>query len=351
VPGAATPARAQNNLGLGPLSVRNQFPVRHAFLDYTPEAPATLPEGAWQLRYQFTLSNSFINTQSPLAGNAPAITGAEVEAGLTEANFPASGYGLYIDAETHRHRLRLGYGLGEALEVGLELGWISFGGGFLDSRITTVERAFGGLNEDRPFSPEDRFDFYVIRDGRFLRATSRTASGLPQDPVLNLKWNPSQGGAVLPAFTLALAYKHPLERQPGPERQAVSSGGADWSYTLLFSKAVGDVVGHFQVGRVMLDVPANTFAERLRHQMFALEFRLDAESSFLLQSVTQSSIFLRSEDYTSPDFDISRPTDVFVLGYRHLSQTSLFELGLVEDYNQQRNEADITFFIEWGWRW
>jgi hypothetical protein len=354
---AAAPVRAVDNTGLGPLSVRNQFPVALAFLSYTPENPRPLPAGAVQFRYQFTLTNSFVNTQSPASLNTPQITAADVAAGLTAANFPATGYGVYLDAETQRHLLRLQYGLSDSLELGLELAWVRFGGGFLDSRIQGVEGFFGGLNEDRTFAVEDRFDFYVAQDGALLRASSQPASGVFQDPVLNLKWNWSEGGEVLPAFTVKLSYKHALESAPSGARALVASGGSDTGTYILLSKAVGSVVGHFQWGHTRLEVPPNplsgvpTFAKLLRHRVFGLEFRLDGERSVVVQSATQSSIFQRSGGPGAIDFDISGFTDVLVMGYQSHAGGTLLEYGLIEDYNQLRNEADITFYFEVGWRW
>jgi hypothetical protein len=354
--GAAAPVRAADNTGLGPLSVRNQFPVTLRFLSYTPDAPATLPGGTVQLRYQFELTNTFVNTQSPLANNGPVIDSTRLQGPPLDpaTDFPATGYGVYIDVESRRNLLRLDYGLFDSLELGLELAWVSFGGGFLDSRIEGVERFFGGLNVDRPYAPRDRFDFYVTRDAgtsnAFLIGSSTPISNVMQDPVASLKWNLSEGGDVLPALTVKLSYKKPLERQPSGDRALVSSGGADSGYYFLISKAVGDVVGHIQFGTTHLEVQPNTFADTLRHRMFGLEFRLDAENSLLVQSVTQSSIFLRSNMPGTPDFDISRPTDVMVLGYKHVGSW-LFELGTLEDYNQQRNESDITFYFQTGWRW
>jgi Protein of unknown function (DUF3187) len=349
---ALTPlsARAADNFGLGPLSVRNQFPITLRFLDYTPDAPGTLPSGTVQLRYQYELTNTFINTQSPLANNGAVIDTPAVLAGLTAANFPPSGYGLYIDVESRRQLVRLDYGLFDSLEVGLELAWLSFGGGRLDSRIEGVERFFGGLNPDRNYSPRDRYDFYVARDGALLTGSSQPFSNVMQDPVLNLKWNLSEGGEVLPALTLKLSYKRALDDTPMGEHALVSSGGNDAGYYLLISKAVGDVVGHIQFGATHLQVQPNTFASTLRHRMYGLEFRLDPANSLLVQSVTQSSIFLRPALPGTSDFDISRPTDVLVLGYRHVG-TWVVQLGTIEDYNQQRNEADITFFLELGVRW
>jgi Protein of unknown function (DUF3187) len=356
----AGPALAVDNTGLGPVSIRNQFPITLRFLDYTPEPPATLRNGTVELRYQFELTNTFINAESPLANNSTVITQTQVSAGLTPANFPTNGYGVYVDAEMRRQVLRLNYGLADSVEVGLEMAWVTYGGGFLDSRIESVEHAAGGFNKDRQFSDRNRFDFYVTKDqgvagsehfNSFVIGSSQPATNVMQDPVFNLKWNLSQGGDVLPALTVKLSYKRALERQPTGERALVASGGSDFGYYFLFSKAVGDVVGHIQVGQTQLQVTPNTFADRLRHRMFGIEFRLTAESSFLLQSVTQTSIFLRNDQPGSRDFDISRPTDVFVFGYKHLSRTFLFEIGGIEDYNQQRNEADITFYFSTGWRW
>ncbi len=121
---------------------------------------------------------------------------------------------------------------------------------------------------------------------------------------------------------------------------------------MLLAKAVGSVVGHLQLGTTRLEVAPNTFAERLKHRMFGLEFRIGAEDSIILQSVTQTSIFLRNDVPGSLDFNLSRSTDVGVIGYKHVSRGGfLFELGTIEDYNQQRNESDITFYFELGARW
>jgi hypothetical protein len=347
----ATPARAVDNFGLGPLSIRNQFPVTLSFLTYTPDTAMTLPSDGFRFRYQYALTNTFINTQSPLARNPPVIDAEVVRGGLTGQNFPPSGYGLYLDTEGTRHLFRLAYGLADSLEVELELAWVGFGGGFMDSNIEGVERLFGGLNQDRLYSHQDRYDFYVVRDRTLLQSGSEAFSRTAQDPVVNLKWNLGEGGDVLPAFTVKLSYKSPLQHDPAGKRRLVSSGGTDYGYYFFFSKAVGDVVGHFQLGTTRLEVAPDTFAERLRHRMFGLEFRLNLEHSLVLQSVTQTSIFIRSDDPRSQDFSLSRPTDVVILGWKHRSAGGfLFDLGLVEDYNQQRNESDITLFLELGWK-
>ena len=56
------PARTRN-AGLGPLEVRNHYPVTHAYLWMYPENTATLPDGEALTSYSFSMANTFVNTQ------------------------------------------------------------------------------------------------------------------------------------------------------------------------------------------------------------------------------------------------------------------------------------------------
>lgn len=346
-------ASAAENGGLGPLSIRNQFPVTLGFLTYTPETVLTLPVDTFQFKYQFSITNSFINTQSPRNKSGPFIDSSAVSrsGGLVASDFAATGYGVYLDLETRRHHFRFNYALTESLEVGLELGWIGLNGGSLDSRIVSVEEFFGGLNQDRAFSDQNRFDFYVIRDGVFLQQSSQSFSSEPMDPVFNLKWTISEGGETLPAMAFKFSYKYPLESNPNGSRALISSGGRDYGYYFLFSKEIGNVIAHLQFGITRLEVEPNTFSESLRHKMFGWEFRVDEKNSLIIQSISQTSIFSDANIQTNLDFSLATQTDVGVIGFKHLGDGFLYEFGMVEDYNQQRNEADITFYLELGWEW
>lgn len=346
------PASAMNNGGLGPLTIRDQFPITLPFLVYTPVAPLTLPDGVFRFSYQMALTNTFINTQSPLASSSPTITSVEVAAGLTAANFPATGYGLYVDVEAMRHVMRFDYGWSPDVELGLELALVSYGGGFLDSKIETVESLVGGLNEDRIYSDMNRFDYYVYKDGVAIHASSAEFSPVLQDPRLYLKWKLSDGGDVLPAFSLRLAYKPALDSNPTGGAALVNSGASDFGYYFMLGKAVGNVVGHFQWGFSRLGLKDQPYQSRIAHHLFGLEFRTSADSSWVLQSVTQSSLFIGDSVLVNlNDFILSRSTDVTMFGYKVNDHNWLWEWGLIEDYNQERNAADITLYFEMGWEW
>ena len=343
VAGGGFLAHTAENGGLGPLSIRNQFPVTLGFLTYTPEPVLTLPLDTFQFRYQYSITNSYINTQSPRNQTGPFIDSTAVSrsGGLVASDFAATGYGVYLDVEARRHQFRFNYAFTESLEIGLELSWIALGGGSLDSRIVSVEEFFGGLNRDRAFSEQNRFDFYLIRDGAFLLQSSQAFSSEPMDPVFNLKWTLSEGGEVLPATAIKLSYKFPLESNPDGSRALISSGGRDYGYYFLFSKEIGDVIAHIQFGITRLEVEPNTFSDSLRHKMFGLEFRVDEKNSLIMQSISQTSIFSDANIQTNLDFALASQTDVGILGFKTSGDGFLFEIGMIEDYNQQRNEDSL----------
>ncbi len=343
---------APDNGGLGPLSVRNQFPASLPFLNYTPETPNTLKSGDERLSYQVAVANTFTNTQAAAKNSSPLIDKATVLGGLSAADFPSTGYGAYIDMETTRQQVSWRYGLLDYLEFGVDLAWISFGGGGLDAGIESFESSIGALNKDRTHAPRNRFDYYLIRDGKFLVATSRSAYLVPQDPVFQLKWNWGDGGDLLPMVTVKATYKSPLQTNPGSPGNLASSGGTDYGYYLLLAKSIGSVVGHLQFGATQLEDHGGNFTTVLEHKLFALEWRTDDRNSWVFQVVTQSSLFRAADFRTNPgDFLLSRPTDVLVLGHKFQGDRFGFDVGLVEDFNQNQNETDIILFLQTGWTW
>ncbi len=345
-------ARGADNGGLGPFSVRNMFPVALPYLNFVPEPVLPLPESTLDISYQYAVANTFINTQYSKTSSNPVIRQPQVDAGLNAANFPAQGYGAYIDLESAVHTLRFRYGFTPSVELGLDQSWVTFGRGSLDNNIGGVETAFNGVNQSRSHATTNQYHYFLAKDGKLLIASEKAFDFVPQDPVFSLKWNWGEGGKLLPAVSLKLAYKSPLDAAESQPRSLVSSGKGDFGYYLMFSKSVGFVVAHFQIGETLLSTPHQQFAGALDHKLFGLEFRGSNANSFLLELVTQSSIFRRPPaDSIRDDFQISRPTDVVVMGWKHQRDGFKFDLGFVEDLNAQENETDIALFFSFGWKW
>jgi hypothetical protein len=345
---------ATDNSGLGPFALRSFFPPTLPFLDFVPEQAITIPESSFRVTYQYSVSNTFFNTESPARpGIADPITPEDVERGLTPDDFQPVGYGLFIDVEVERHLISLRYGLEADLEVGIDLAWVSFGSGQLDSAILETEEVFDAVNENLTIFEPGQFAYYVARNGEFIHATKEPFEFEAQDPVLNLKWNLGPGGDFLPAFSLKLSYKVPLDSSPEEPASFVNSGEADYHYSLIFSKRFGRLVTHFQFGKTKLNVPKNQFESGRTFRMFGVELQSSENNAYVLQMVSQSRLFKLPVDL-SPDtkeFNFSRPTDLVSLGVKHGRKGFLFSAGLVEDFNSAFNESDITLFLELGWQW
>lgn len=341
------------NGGLGPLETRSFFLPTLPFLDFTPDQALTMEAGASKLVYQYVVSNTYLNTEDPgRVDPDDPITNADVDAGLSASDFGTPGYGIYLDAEMDRHQIRFKYGVTGGIEFGLDLAWISLSGGNLDSTVLAVEDVFNAVNQDRVGVEEGRMDYYLAYNGEFIYATSTPFSMEPQDPVISLKWNLSRGGPFAPALSLKLSYKYPLESDPQAPRDVISSGNSDMGYSVLLGKRFGPLVAHFQQAKTQLNVPQNRFQSSRKYRMFALEYQFDDDDALVLQMVSQTGIFNPPTDTSidTRELVFSKQTELSSLGYKHGGKGFQFSAGLSEDLNSTQNEADISLYLELGWK-
>jgi Protein of unknown function (DUF3187) len=351
--GIALPVQAaDDNGGLGMLPIGDEFPIKLKFLIFAPERVQALPAGVVDVSYQFSVANTIVNTQFNPQNGSPKIAQSQVNAGLTSANFPSTGYGEYIRAETDRNLFRFRVGIGGGVELGLDQAWVSFGGGALDSTIGEVEGGFNGENPERRGFATNQFHYYVYNNGRALTATSTSVYNVPQDPVASLKWNLTGGGDILPAISIKFAYKAALDSAKSPERSLVSSGHDDSGYSVMLSKEIGKWVAHLQIGETFIGGGDTDYVSTLRHQIFGLEYRIDSRNSLVAQTSNETSVLnVGTVSATSADFATSRPADVLSAGFEHAGKVFHWDLGFSEDYISRDNTTDIVLFFDLGWKW
>ncbi len=345
---------APENSGLGPFYLRSFFPPALPFIDFYPEQALTIPESDLRVTYQYALSNTFFNTESPVRTDLPdPITSEDVDRGLTPDDFQPTGYGMFIDVEAVRHLVALRYGLRPDLEAGLDLAWVSFGGGGLDTTILRTERIFNSVNDNLEIFGQNYFAYYLTYNGEFIHATKDAFDLEAQDPVLSLKWNLGEGGAFLPAMAVKLAYKFPLDSSPEGPAGVVNNGEADTAYSVIVTKRFGILVAHFQLEKALLNDPLDRFESSRTFRMFAAEIQADEEHAYVIQFVSQSRLFKFPVDRSlgSLELNISRPTDLLSVGVKTGRRGFIFSAGLVEDLNSAFNETDIVLFMELGWQW
>ena len=176
------------------------------------------------------------------------------------------------------------------------------------------------------------------------------------EPVIGLKWGLSDGGSVIPALSLKLAYKVPNSERDGFYK-LTRSGGGDWGHYLILSKGYGSWLAYFGDGQSQIQENHN-LAKTLKHRFMAFEYRLGKNSSLLIQTVTQSSIFPKTHELRELEanqeqrnFNLVVPTNLFIGGYKLESNQLFWEMGFAQDYANYGNETDFVIFIETGMEW
>ena len=353
------------NFGLGPLEIRPQYLVNQPYLAMSPENTLTLKDGESRLSFGIEIANTFVNTQGPTG----QITKEEVARGLTLADFldkdgnTVKGFSLYLDAESKRKKIKYSYGLSNSLELKLELPFISFDGGNMDSTIESVHSMIGISNFKkggayRALSERNQYAYYVVKDGEFVYASTQQVYNVRGEPSMGLKWNLSEGGKVLPAATLKLTYKFANTDRNG-DQKLIRSGGVDWGHYLILSKGFDNWIVYFGDGQTRIGNNRG-FASSLSHRFMSMEYRFAEEDSFVFQTVSQSSIFPNSgassrstsgENQEQRNSNLSVPTSVSAFGYKFFTGTLFWETGFVQDYNNFGNENDFVLFWEMGVNW
>lgn len=198
-----THARISDLRSYGPLQTRSQNPLYLQFLALPMESPVTLNRHQFEAALSTTFSNTF-----------------EFSPGATTV--------VNLDMESWRHTVSLGFGVTDAVDVRLEVPFISNGAGFLDSFIQWYHNLVGLPNGGRNLVANRIFAYSVTQGGTALVSHSSKSAGL-SDLVLRGKWEVSR--SVKLPFKLALA---PYIKLPtGDEAAGFSSGHVDVGASLL----------------------------------------------------------------------------------------------------------------------
>lgn len=85
---------------------------------------------------------------------------------------------IVLDGESYRWTLSARYGLGERFEVGVEIPYILYGGGFLDGFIVGWHSTFNLPQGGRDFAPRNRLSYRYNKDGVQKLRVDHAESGI-----------------------------------------------------------------------------------------------------------------------------------------------------------------------------
>ena len=366
---ASTLSARTRNAGLGPLEVRNHYPVTQAYLWMYPESTATLPDGEALTSYSFSMANTFVNTQ----GSTQKITKTEYDRGIVASDFESGeaagqvvpNLGLYMDVESYRQNFRFKYGMSTSFEVSLEVPFLTMTGGVMDEYVEAFHAMVGvsdGEQEGayREYSDRNKFGFYIARNGELLVANDsgvfgETFLGKRGDTSLGAKWNVWEGGRIMPAFTLKLNYKV-ANGEKGDDGLA-SSGSDDHGYMMTFSKGFDPWFVYFGQGMTSFGSNPSWISDSVFHRFISLEWMMFSNQSLVIQNVIQSSIYPAEGNPSSDipeevrNYNLQASTALIMLGYKLQIYNLQLDTGFVQDYSNRGNETDFVVFFEVGLRW
>ncbi len=366
---APTLSARTRNAGLGPLEVRNHYPVTQAYLWMYPESTATLPDGEALTSYSFSMANTFVNTQ----GSTQKITKTEYDRGIVASDFESGeaagqvvpNLGLYMDVESYRQNFRFKYGMSASFEVSFEVPFLTMTGGIMDEYVEAFHAMVGvsdGEQEGayREYSDLNKFGFYIARNGELLVANDSgvfgdTFLGKRGDTSLGAKWNVWEGGRIVPAFTLKLNYK--VANGEKGDDGLTSSGSDDHGYMMTFSKGFDPWFVYFGQGMTNFGSNPNWISDSVFHRFISLEWMMFTNQSLVIQNVIQSSIYPAEGNPSSDipeevrNYNLQASTALIMLGYKLQIYNLQFDTGFVQDYSNRGNETDFVVFFEAGLRW
>lgn len=324
------PVQAEPGPGRGPLPIRDQFPPEMIALDLTPRSGGWLERGEWGLEIGLVHANSF-EISPDFDSRATDFLGGVYQ----------PDYTFIADGETTRAHVRIDFGVGSRVQLGLEVPVISHGGGFLDSLIDTTHETFGLPGNDRDERPNDQIEFdFISGASRFQLGDGTTELG---DLVVS-----AQVGLFSrdrSAISVVLEAKAPT----GDEAGLAGSGAWDYGVSLVGSAASGSErhLCHWGLGWFALGEPQSLpidFDDKLSGYI-GYEYRPNERWSVVAQAQVESSAL--------PDKPGARhgdPRAGIAVGFHRGGERWQMSAGFLENLTTNDNTLDLGVFFVSSWR-
>ena len=254
--------------------------------------------------YVVTNRSPFVQVYGlPAAQSAALVSAGQTNAGLQldiSNNFTADNTdreAIFIDGETHRANIQFRYGLSDAIELGIDVPYLSHESGGLDRSIEDWHDLFGFPDNDRSQFPRNQLQFTYQRDGQMVSSVNSSNDGVG-DVSLSMGYQLSHSESR--QWALRTAVKLPTgdaDDLHGSESTDVSLGVnvsdqgllQQYNVTLHGSAGVlwmddGEVLDELREDWV---VYGSSTLSWQASSMISLKVQLDAHSAFYESSLTE----------------------------------------------------------------
>lgn len=292
----------------GPLQYKNQFPLFNHL--NTPFIESAVPESS--LSVNLSYSSIFMVRNS-------------------------AAWSVGLDMESAELAFRYKKNLGDSLELGADLPFLSFNSGFMDGSIGSFHSAFGFPNYGREQRPRDKFLYTVKKDGITVINGKNGEAGVG-DARLTAK-------KVLTSGDPAISIKADIEIPTGNSKRGYGNGSVDTALSLLVDNRVnGWLKAYGNIGYVF---PGKLRAEqdlKLRDYIYiaaAFEAMATGRAGLIAQVYFEKSPFPRTAIAT-----LDRPAVLIAFGGRYTRGADSFALFVTEDPNTS-GAPDVSFHFSY----
>jgi Protein of unknown function (DUF3187) len=201
-----------------PFHTQNQSPVVQIFGLPAISDSRILPAGGKELSLVLDIANNYVDDS-------------------------ARNERITLDGETYRLNLVGRFGIGNGLELGLEIPYVFQSGGFLDGFIENYHNTFGLPQGGRDQAPKDRLLFNYQRNGANLFRIDQSNSGLG-DIRLTAGFQLYRDDTESPR---ALALRASLKVPTGDSDELHGSGSTDLAFWLTGSQGWKTTAGYWEI--------------------------------------------------------------------------------------------------------
>lgn len=316
----------------GPVALRNQMPLYIFYLQMAPEKASVTDRNKFLINADYTASNITVSAFTP--------TGSIDLLPL---------YDIQVDMEVSRVTLDFRYGLYDGLEMGLEVPFISFSGGYLDDFIESFEDGIGARTpRSRERQGSYNYEYSFKFENKYLFNQQDPVEGIG-DTVLSLKYQLLRDERwFLPNFSIRTAVKLPT----GSKSDLLGSGKVDYGGGFLIDKGFfnnrlilygGSNIVMIQKPSVLSDI---SLEPEIVSGMVALECFLTDRFSIIAQAIGNSTPYPYSG--TNP---LDNEAYDFILGcnYRLKEKSNILWHFSIAENISAASSPDVSFHTGLDW--
>jgi len=286
---SANPIFAEENKFMpnGPFSVRNQMPLYTFYLAMEPDRAETLKKERFTAEAGYHVSNVIISEQD-------------------------GGYWGFIDTEISRLYADIKYGVQDNLEIGINISYLNYSGGYLDSFIESFEDIFSSIDTPavRDAREKNKYEFRLEHNEQKIIEDYSKPEGL-SEITLKIKYKILEETEYCPTLSLRSALK-----LPSASADLLGSEKIDYGFGILADKQLSDrLFMYANFNLIFIQKPDILDELNMENYMLSgllgLEFFLTNRTSMVFQAAANSSVY--KEGVSSMEKDAA----VLSFGFNH----------------------------------